>query len=140
MQCLRVLIWASCYDFFSWNAYSEEPITVINILLQAVKWMCIRCYDYDSCNATCVWRVSFRLQVLWHLDIFRRSFRDLSGHACMADACIFCALKVSWLSNSTINRKFSQFDFFWMLFDVLYLLHIILKVTRKITIITMVLK
>jgi hypothetical protein len=27
------------------------------------------------------------------LDIFRRSFRDLSGHACMADSCIFCALK-----------------------------------------------
>ncbi|XP_065156232.1 LOW QUALITY PROTEIN: uncharacterized protein ec [Atheta coriaria] len=33
------------------------------------------------------------VQVLWHLDIFRRSFRDLSGHACMAESCIFCALK-----------------------------------------------
>ncbi|XP_045466302.1 uncharacterized protein LOC123675100 isoform X1 [Harmonia axyridis] len=33
------------------------------------------------------------VQVLWHLDIFRRSFRDLMGHACMADSCIFCALK-----------------------------------------------
>ncbi|XP_066988927.1 uncharacterized protein DDB_G0290301 isoform X1 [Macrobrachium rosenbergii] len=33
------------------------------------------------------------VQVLWHLDIFRRSFRELNGHACMADACIFCALK-----------------------------------------------
>lgn len=33
------------------------------------------------------------VQVLWHLDIFRRSFRDLSGHACMSDSCIFCALK-----------------------------------------------
>ncbi|KAL3277561.1 hypothetical protein HHI36_012905 [Cryptolaemus montrouzieri] len=32
-------------------------------------------------------------KVLWHLDIFRRSFRDLMGHACMADSCIFCALK-----------------------------------------------
>uniref|UniRef100_T1IU18 USP domain-containing protein n=1 Tax=Strigamia maritima TaxID=126957 RepID=T1IU18_STRMM len=31
--------------------------------------------------------------VLWHLDIFRRSFRDISGHACMTDSCIFCALK-----------------------------------------------
>ncbi|ROT66792.1 hypothetical protein C7M84_015163, partial [Penaeus vannamei] len=31
--------------------------------------------------------------VLWHLDIFRRSFRELNGHACMAEACIFCALK-----------------------------------------------
>lgn len=33
-------------------------------------------------------------QVLWHLDIFRRSFRELSGHSCMAESCIFCALKV----------------------------------------------
>ncbi|XP_074597639.1 ubiquitin specific peptidase echinus [Brevipalpus obovatus] len=34
------------------------------------------------------------VQVLWHLDIFRRSFRDLSGHACMgSESCIFCALK-----------------------------------------------
>ncbi|XP_068085650.1 uncharacterized protein ec isoform X2 [Anabrus simplex] len=32
-------------------------------------------------------------KVLWHLDIFRRSFRELSGHACMAESCIFCALK-----------------------------------------------
>ncbi|KAK8737211.1 hypothetical protein OTU49_004385 [Cherax quadricarinatus] len=32
-------------------------------------------------------------RVLWHLDIFRRSFRELNGHACMAEACIFCALK-----------------------------------------------
>ncbi|XP_066901087.1 uncharacterized protein [Halyomorpha halys] len=33
------------------------------------------------------------VQVLWHLDIFRRSFRELSGHTCMLDSCIFCALK-----------------------------------------------
>ncbi|XP_065335682.1 uncharacterized protein ec isoform X2 [Cloeon dipterum] len=32
-------------------------------------------------------------KVLWHLDIFRRSFRELSGHACMSESCIFCALK-----------------------------------------------
>ena len=36
------------------------------------------------------------MQVLWHLDIFRRSFRDLSGHACLGESCIFCALKVSF--------------------------------------------
>uniref|UniRef100_A0A670Y866 Ubiquitin specific peptidase 54 n=1 Tax=Pseudonaja textilis TaxID=8673 RepID=A0A670Y866_PSETE len=35
------------------------------------------------------------LQVLWHLDIFRRSFRQLTTHKCMGDSCIFCALKVS---------------------------------------------
>ncbi|XP_019715513.1 inactive ubiquitin carboxyl-terminal hydrolase 54-like [Hippocampus comes] len=34
------------------------------------------------------------LQVLWHLDIFRRSFRQLTSHKCMEDSCIFCALKV----------------------------------------------
>lgn len=39
----------------------------------------------------------FLLQVLWHLDIFRRSFRELYGHACMEESCIFCALKVRLL-------------------------------------------
>ncbi|XP_060710003.1 inactive ubiquitin carboxyl-terminal hydrolase 54-like [Hemiscyllium ocellatum] len=33
------------------------------------------------------------LQVLWHLDIFRRSFRQITTHKCMGDSCIFCALK-----------------------------------------------
>nr|CAB3267568.1 inactive ubiquitin carboxyl-terminal hydrolase 54-like [Phallusia mammillata] len=33
------------------------------------------------------------IQVLWHLDVFRRSFRTLHGHACMGPSCIFCALK-----------------------------------------------
>lgn len=33
------------------------------------------------------------VQVLWHLDVFRRSFRELTGHACLGEACIFCALK-----------------------------------------------
>ncbi|XP_004931139.3 uncharacterized protein LOC101744043 isoform X1 [Bombyx mori] len=33
------------------------------------------------------------VQVLWHLDIFRRSFRELTGHACLGTSCIFCALK-----------------------------------------------
>ncbi|XP_013859807.1 inactive ubiquitin carboxyl-terminal hydrolase 53 [Austrofundulus limnaeus] len=33
------------------------------------------------------------VQVLWHLDIFRRSLRHLPGHFCLGDSCIFCALK-----------------------------------------------
>ncbi|XP_008590380.1 PREDICTED: inactive ubiquitin carboxyl-terminal hydrolase 53 [Galeopterus variegatus] len=33
------------------------------------------------------------VQVLWQLDIFRRSLRVLTGHICQGDACIFCALK-----------------------------------------------
>lgn len=32
------------------------------------------------------------LQVLWHLDVFRRSFREIKGHYCMGQSCIFCAL------------------------------------------------
>ncbi|KPM06074.1 Ubiquitin specific proteinase-like protein, partial [Sarcoptes scabiei] len=32
-------------------------------------------------------------KVLWHLDVFRRSLREISGHACMGDCCLFCALK-----------------------------------------------
>ncbi|XP_062850219.1 inactive ubiquitin carboxyl-terminal hydrolase 53 [Trichomycterus rosablanca] len=34
------------------------------------------------------------VQVLWQLDIFRRSLRQLPNHYCLGDACIFCALKV----------------------------------------------
>lgn len=34
----------------------------------------------------------FFLQVLWHLDVFRRSFREIKGHYCMGQSCIFCAL------------------------------------------------
>ncbi|CAG0881002.1 unnamed protein product [Cyprideis torosa] len=45
------------------------------------------------CHLHLVQYIVSKLQVLWHLDIFRRSFRELSGHACMGDSCIFCALK-----------------------------------------------
>ncbi|XP_078267466.1 ubiquitin carboxyl-terminal hydrolase 53-like [Rhinoraja longicauda] len=33
------------------------------------------------------------VQILWHLDIFRRSLRQMPGHVCFGNACIFCALK-----------------------------------------------
>ncbi|XP_058064534.1 uncharacterized protein LOC131214169 [Anopheles bellator] len=32
-------------------------------------------------------------KVLWHLDVFRRSFRQLQKHNCSGKDCIFCALK-----------------------------------------------
>ncbi|XP_062537218.1 uncharacterized protein LOC134205702 isoform X2 [Armigeres subalbatus] len=32
-------------------------------------------------------------KVLWHLDAFRRSFRQLQNHVCGGQDCIFCALK-----------------------------------------------
>ncbi|XP_030835361.1 uncharacterized protein LOC575657 isoform X3 [Strongylocentrotus purpuratus] len=37
------------------------------------------------------------VQVLWHLDVFRRSFREMHGHACMGTSCIFCALKALFI-------------------------------------------
>ncbi|CAM9590236.1 unnamed protein product [Lampetra fluviatilis] len=40
------------------------------------------------------------VQVLWHLDVFRRSFRQLTQHQCLGEACVFCALKA----------LFSQFE------------------------------
>ncbi|KAF7706422.1 hypothetical protein HF521_019676 [Silurus meridionalis] len=33
------------------------------------------------------------VQVLWQLDIFRRSLRQVPNHYCLGEACIFCALK-----------------------------------------------
>lgn len=34
------------------------------------------------------------VQVLWHLDVFRRSFREITGHTCLGHSCIVCALKM----------------------------------------------
>lgn len=70
------------------------------------------------------------LQVLWHLDIFRRSFRQLTSHKCMGDSCIFCALKVRpWsccflalqVANLLLMRRFGWLGQFlrtcyWIIF------------------------
>uniref|UniRef100_A0A9J8CB80 Ubiquitin specific peptidase 54a n=2 Tax=Cyprinus carpio TaxID=7962 RepID=A0A9J8CB80_CYPCA len=45
------------------------------------------------------------LQVLWHLDIFRRSFRQLTTHKCMEDSCIFCALKSIFVQFQFSSEK-----------------------------------
>ncbi|XP_030059267.1 ubiquitin carboxyl-terminal hydrolase 54 isoform X2 [Microcaecilia unicolor] len=45
------------------------------------------------------------LQVLWHLDIFRRSFRQLTTHKCMGESCIFCALKGIFNQFQCSNEK-----------------------------------
>ena len=50
---------------------------------------------FNSKYFVCFFCFFYVLQVLWHLDIFRRSFRDLTGHACLGESCIFCALKVN---------------------------------------------
>lgn len=49
--------------------------------------------EKSTCKALVI-SVVLELQVLWHLDVFRRNFRILSGHACVQNSCIFCALKV----------------------------------------------
>ena len=48
----------------------------------------------DKIHDTTLHDVFFVLQVLWHLDVFRKSFRKFEGHCCVGKSCIFCALKV----------------------------------------------
>uniref|UniRef100_A0A8D2CZM5 ubiquitinyl hydrolase 1 n=1 Tax=Sciurus vulgaris TaxID=55149 RepID=A0A8D2CZM5_SCIVU len=45
------------------------------------------------------------VQVLWQLDIFRRSLRVLTGHVCQGDACIFCALKTMFAQFQHSREK-----------------------------------
>lgn len=45
------------------------------------------------------------VQVLWQLDIFRRSLRELPGHICLGDACIFCALKSIFVQFQHSSEK-----------------------------------
>ncbi|XP_072261880.1 inactive ubiquitin carboxyl-terminal hydrolase 53 isoform X2 [Pyxicephalus adspersus] len=45
------------------------------------------------------------VQVLWQLDIFRRSLRGLTGHVCLGEACIFCALKSIFAQFQTSREK-----------------------------------
>lgn len=62
------------------------------------------------------------LQVLWHLDIFRRSFRDLTGHACLGESCIFCALKVIiYIYFFPVRKKEDGLSFFISRFGILFL-------------------
>nr|CAD7199246.1 unnamed protein product [Timema douglasi] len=68
---------------------SSKPC-IYRILLRSL----LRSTQHSTEQVTLL-RYGIRSMVLWHLDIFRRSFRELQGHACMADSCIFCALKHS---------------------------------------------
>uniref|UniRef100_A0A8C8ZHI2 ubiquitinyl hydrolase 1 n=1 Tax=Prolemur simus TaxID=1328070 RepID=A0A8C8ZHI2_PROSS len=45
------------------------------------------------------------VQVLWQLDIFRRSLRVLTGHVCQGEACIFCALKTIFAQFQRSQEK-----------------------------------
>ncbi|XP_067846981.1 inactive ubiquitin carboxyl-terminal hydrolase 53-like [Heptranchias perlo] len=45
------------------------------------------------------------VQILWHLDIFRRSLRQLPGHVCSGNACIFCALKNIFVEFQNSREK-----------------------------------
>ncbi|MGH0139433.1 UNVERIFIED_CONTAM: hypothetical protein FKN15_070265 [Acipenser sinensis] len=55
-------------------------------------------------NSGCDLVIHVNVQVLWHLDIFRRSLRQLPGHVCLDDACIFCALKSTCGQRIKIRR------------------------------------
>ncbi|XP_078399345.1 ubiquitin carboxyl-terminal hydrolase 53-like isoform X2 [Cetorhinus maximus] len=50
-------------------------------------------------------KFSHFLQILWHLDIFRRSLRQLPGHVCSGNACIFCALKNIFVEFQNSREK-----------------------------------
>lgn len=56
------------------------------------------------------------LQILWHLDSFRRSFRQLSNHVCSGDDCIFCALKVSTWTGFLFPLPFFLLHSIWLPF------------------------
>uniref|UniRef100_UPI00398E4999 inactive ubiquitin carboxyl-terminal hydrolase 53-like n=1 Tax=Pristiophorus japonicus TaxID=55135 RepID=UPI00398E4999 len=45
------------------------------------------------------------VQILWHLDVFRRSLRQLPGHVCSGNACIFCALKNIFVEFQNSREK-----------------------------------
>ncbi|XP_013370723.1 PREDICTED: inactive ubiquitin carboxyl-terminal hydrolase 53 [Chinchilla lanigera] len=45
------------------------------------------------------------VQVLWQLDVFRRSLRVLTGHVCQGEACIFCALKTTFAQFQHSREK-----------------------------------
>ncbi|XP_072352288.1 inactive ubiquitin carboxyl-terminal hydrolase 53-like isoform X1 [Scyliorhinus torazame] len=45
------------------------------------------------------------VQILWHLDIFRRSLRQLPRHVCSGNACIFCALKNIFVEFQSSREK-----------------------------------
>ncbi|KAI3363532.1 hypothetical protein L3Q82_012138 [Scortum barcoo] len=60
---------------------------VVSVHLEPAVWLQI-------CTEVCSLSAEIQgSEVLWHLDIFRRSFRQLTTHKCMEDSCIFCALK-----------------------------------------------
>lgn len=53
-------------------------------------------------------------QVLWHVDVFRESLSQLSGHRCTRvtgkEACVFCALKVTFAQFSYSSMATLQPD------------------------------
>lgn len=72
-------------------------------------------YDIDGLRSMKInvflynlYKYYFMFQVLWHLDIFRRSFRELYGHACMEESCIFCALKVRYTHTHILHSSFRE--------------------------------
>jgi len=60
------------------------------------------------------WIFYILFQLLWHVNVFRRSFRLLDGHVCVENACIFCSLKVSFFwDNMECIFYFDKQMTFW---------------------------
>lgn len=99
----RILLVFLSYRVLYRTHYYEYVDTRTNIHKLHMPFLFLKCASLSVTAATYVCLMEhvslFVLQVLWHLDIFRRSFRDLTGHACMTESCIFCALKVSTIST-----------------------------------------
>lgn len=94
-------------DHFLKHRSHELPIAAIIMTFYFKTWICLNFVLFF---------VSFDLfdffgsfQVLWHLDAFRRSFRQLGNHVCSGDDCIFCALKVSTPNWFYFLCNFSRF-------------------------------
>lgn len=87
-----------CFFFMirkSLKSWFRLHVTSFLTQIQALFIPC-RAADFvlnnDHCNYASCLSVYCFFQVLWHLDVFRRSFREIKGHYCMGQSCIFCAL------------------------------------------------
>ncbi|XP_025083833.1 uncharacterized protein LOC112557623 isoform X6 [Pomacea canaliculata] len=82
MDDLDYMLPANCPNpyFDSWDRHNSIAFSATKGLRNAP--------GENNCFVNCA------VQVLWHLDVFRRSYRRMLGHTCMGNSCIFCALKV----------------------------------------------
>lgn len=76
------------------------------IILRLLWWCHFIIYLLSPANHNIFNLFDYLFQVLWHLDAFRRSFRQLNDHVCSGEDCIFCALKVSTTGKNQFGPNF----------------------------------